>query len=302
LSREAVEWAYRLFLDREPESGPRVDDKVATWRTTRQLRLDFMTSREFRVKNPDLALTNERRTVIAEIAPGLRLFIDLSDQVVGMGILRGTYETAELELVREHLRPGATALDIGANVGLFTIHMANLVGRQGRVHAFEPFPAVADLLARSIVENSFAQRVEQVRAAVTDQPGLVDLFAGRDALNHSGSFLLPDGARPEVPGDVLRVPAVRLDDHPLRRPVSLIKIDVEGAEPLALRGAERLLREDRPLVLAELNPTQLARVAKSSPGELIVEMEARGYAAHALDGGTIPDGLEEVISVVFRPR
>ncbi|HEX9671072.1 MAG TPA: FkbM family methyltransferase [Thermoanaerobaculia bacterium] len=279
-------------------------DKVAAWRTTRQLRVDFMTSPEFREKNPDLALTNERAVVIKEIAPGLRLFVDLSDQVVGMGIVHGSYETEELELVRRHVRAGDTALDIGANVGLFTIHMAALVGPQGKVYAFEPSPELAELLARSVAENGFAGRVELVRAAVADRSGTAGLFSGHDPLNRSGSFLLRGGAVPEVPGDVLDVPVIQLDAQPLRRPVSLVKIDVEGAEPLALRGAERLLREDRPIILAEINPAQLARVAGTTPAAFLAEMGARGYACRTLDGRPASPELAGggILSVVFTPQ
>jgi FkbM family methyltransferase len=299
---ETVEWAYRLFLDREPESAERVAEKAATWQTTRQLRVDFMTSEEFRVKNPDLALTNQPTTVIKEIAPGLRLYVDLSDQVVGMGIVRGTYEAEEIDFVRRHLRPGDTALDVGANVGLFTIHMADAVGARGRVHSFEPYAPVADLLARSVAENRFEARVELVRAAASDRTGWIQLFAGEDSLNHAGSFLLPGGEVPEVPGMVLEVATVALDAHPVQRPVSLIKIDVEGAEALAFRGADHLLRQDRPLVLAELNPSQLARVSQVSPEQLLAEMAQRGYDCRTLSGARVPRDVDGVLTVVFAPR
>ncbi|HWM90336.1 MAG TPA: FkbM family methyltransferase [Thermoanaerobaculia bacterium] len=306
VTREHVLWGYRLFLDREPESEARVADKIAAWKSVRQLRIDFMTSQEFRDRNPDLALTNEPLVVIREISPGLRLFIDLSDQVVGMGVLRGRYETEELELVRRHVRAGDTVLDIGANIGFFTMNLAAMIGSGGKVYAFEPSPRIADLLERSVAENGFGDRVEVARAAVADQPGRLGLFLGNDSLNLSGSYLVRNEVAPDIPGRVLEVPVLQLDAEPIRRPVSFIKIDVEGAEPLALRGARNILREDRPTILAELNPSQLARVAGCNPADFLAEMEALGYACRTLGGRAVrtsqnfPEG--DILSVVFAPR
>lgn len=303
ITRDHVVWAYRLLLDREPESDARVDEKLAAWDSVRQLRIDFITSQEFRAKNPDLAWTNEPTVVIREISPGLRLFVDLSDQVVGIGILRGKYEADELDLVRRHVRAGDTVLDIGANIGFFTVNLAALVGDRGKVYAFEPSLRVAGLLERSVSENGFGDRVELKRAAVADRPGRLGLFVGHDTLNLSGSYLVR--YKDSRDGEILEVPGVQLDAEPLRRPVSFIKIDIEGAEPLALRGARTLLQEDRPTILAEINPSQLARVAGCSPAEFLAEMEGLGYRCRTIKDRPVAarhlDG-DRILSVVFSPR
>src|ERR1051325_11747159 len=83
LTREHVIWGYRLFLDREPESDFVIDEKVAENRGTRQLRSNFMLSREFGDNNPDLTLFNDRNIVIKELEDNLRLFVDTSDVVIG---------------------------------------------------------------------------------------------------------------------------------------------------------------------------------------------------------------------------
>jgi tRNA G37 N-methylase Trm5 len=109
--------------------------------------MDFMTAPDFRLKNPeDLAYTNESNVVIKEFDGSLRLFLDLSDQVIGMNIIRGCYERTETEFVHRTVRSGQTVLDVGANVGYFTIVMASLVGSSGAVYAFEPIDVNADLL------------------------------------------------------------------------------------------------------------------------------------------------------------
>src|SRR5437588_7903868 len=95
LTREHVVWAYRLLLDRDPESEDVVGPKLAGSRDTSELRRHLMTSAEFLAKNPDFAHTNDPTVVIKEVVPGVRLFVDLSDHVIGLNIVRGHYEREE---------------------------------------------------------------------------------------------------------------------------------------------------------------------------------------------------------------
>src|SRR5437867_9653684 len=124
LTREHVVWAYRLLLDRDPENEDVRGPKLAGSRDTRELRHHLITSAEFRGKNPDFAHTNDRTVVIKEIEPGVRLFIDLSDHVIGLNILRGRYEREEIAFVRSVLSAGDTAIDVGGHIGFFTMQMA----------------------------------------------------------------------------------------------------------------------------------------------------------------------------------
>jgi FkbM family methyltransferase len=308
LTREHVVWAYRLLLDRDPESDDVIGPKLAGSRDTRELRHHLMTSAEFQEKNRDYAHTNDRTVVIKELdGPGsARLFVDLSDHVIGLSVVRGTYETEEAALVQRCLRPGDTAVDIGAHIGFFTMHMAAAVGAAGRVHAFEPFDANADLLERSIAENRFGDRVVFRRAAAGLASGTGLLTFPRETLNSGGAYLLREGTAPLTGNLTRRVEIVALDDAGLRRPVRLIKMDVEGAEPQVVRGARRLLREDRPIIVSELHPVQLDRASGVTAGAYLAEMEALGYRAHRLEGGRPGAALWEapddvLVSVVFLP-
>src|SRR5262245_64079544 len=140
LTRDHVVWAYRLLLDRDPENEDVIGPKLAGSRDTRDLRHHLMTSAEFQDKNRDYAHTNDRTLVIKELggAGGPRLFVDLADHVIGLSIVRDRYETDEVEFVRTLLKPGDTAVDVGAHIGYFTMQMAAAVGPAGRVYAFEP--------------------------------------------------------------------------------------------------------------------------------------------------------------------
>src|SRR4051794_21042545 len=261
LTREHVVWAYRLLLDRDPESEDVIGPKLDGSRTTAELRHHLITSAEFRDKNPDFAHTNDPTVVIKEIAPGVRLFIDLSDHTIGLNILRGNYEQDEIRFVRALLKRGDTAIDVGGHIGYFTMQMAEAVGADGRVYAFEPLDANADLLEQSVAENGFGDRVRFERAAVGATTGTATLTFPIETLNSGGAYLLRDGSEP-LAGNLKRaVPRVALDALDLRRPVRVIKMDVEGAEPQVLRGAQRILADDKPVILSELHPTQLERAS-----------------------------------------
>ncbi len=306
LTEEHVIWGYRLFLDREPENQDVVRGKLEHQSNTMGLRLDFISSYEFRLHNPELGYITKQNIVIKEIANGQRLFIDLADHWIGLSVARGDYEVNEVAYVRSVVQPGQAVLDIGANIGYISMVLGNLVGPMGRVHAFEPVDGNATLLARSITENQLEDVVELTRAAVGEQSGISNMVVATNSMNSGGSFL--DAGGGEMPGGHHResIPVVALDDQQLRRPISFVKIDVEGAEPLALRGARRLLTEDRPIILCEINAPQLRLVSGCTPTEFISEVEAIGYRCQLLDGMTTrPDDGDlnrpGIRSVVFTP-
>src|SRR5436190_3125685 len=215
LTRDHVVWAYRLLLDRDPENEDVIGPKLAGSRDTKELRGHLMTSAEFQEKNRDYAHTNDRTLVIKELEGGVRLFVDLSDHVIGLNIVRGRYEVDEVRYVRSVLEPGDTAIDAGAHIGFFTMQMAAMVGPGGVVHAFEPFDANADLLERSIRENGFESRVVFQRSAVGAATGTATLTFPVETLNTGGAYLLRRGA-PPLPGNRTQdVPVVALDDLPI---------------------------------------------------------------------------------------
>jgi FkbM family methyltransferase len=305
LSRDTVAWAYRILLDREPESEDVLLPKMRAYSTTRELRHDMVTSDEYQEKNRDFAHSNERNLVVKEIAPGLRLWVDLADHAIGLNIIRGRYELNELDFVRRTVRPGDHVVDCGAHIGYFAMHLADAVGPAGSVTAFEPFAANAECLARSIAENRFESRMRLERAAVGAAGGTLPLVYAANTINSGGAFLQGRGSVP-AGHETATVPVVALDALEIRRPVAFIKADIEGAEPLAFRGADRLLREDRPVVLSELHPLQLERVSGVSPAAFIAEMRGRGYRCHLLGAGVAGTEIDDapsngVTSVVFLP-
>jgi FkbM family methyltransferase len=306
IDRDDVAWAYRLLLDRDAESDDAIATKVAAWRTRAELRRDIMASEEFRLKNPDAGLGGFALQVIKPLG-GARLWVDLSDQMIGVPILRDGYEPEVIALALSLVAAGDVAVDVGAHIGFFTMRLADTVGEGGHVHAFEPVARNADLLARSIVESRFESRVTLVRAAVSDAGGEAVLRVGRDRLNTGGAFLGEASTAGDDGLDRVRVATLRLDDAGVRRPVRLIKMDVEGAEPRVVRGAPGILRDDRPFIVSEVHPEQLARVSGSSPAAFFGDLAALGYVAHTIEAGAIgapidAAAIDGVVTVVFRPR
>ena len=302
LTREHVIWGYRLFLDREPENEFVIEEKVSQNRDTRQLRTNFMLSPEFGDKNPELTLFNDRNIVIKELDAGLRLYVDTSDVVIGWGIIRGKYELEELDFVRRTIQPGQTVLDIGANIGLFTVTMASVTGPTGKVYAFEPLEDLATLLARSVAENDFSDRVVLERAAINDKPGSGQLISASKTTNAGGAYL--NNGQVPLGHEASEVKLITLDTYPVRRPVHFIKIDVEGAELLAFRGARELLKHDRPVILSELHPEQLLKVSGCTAKEFVDELESYNYKCHELQGPNLVPYIQhgnKVKSIVLLP-
>lgn len=308
LSRDHILWAYRLLLDREAGPLDDVDGKLAVLRSTRDLRTAFLGSPEYARFNPAGAgFIPQVGRAIAELPENLRLFVDLSDRMIGVNILQGSYERDEVAFARTRVAAGDHVVDIGANIGFFTVQLASWVGESGSVVAFEPVPANLELLRMSIAENRFEARVRVVPAVVADESGEAELLSVdvRYAHNSGGSHIVDAAA--VIPRDHrrLQVAKVCLDGLEVPRPVSFIKIDAEGAEGLALRGAHRLLVSDRPTVLAEINPEPLLAVSGWSGADLIRFMAGLGFECRRLERGEAGERIEStesLINVVFLPR
>ena len=289
VTRRSIVWAYRLFLDRNPETRSVVAEKLrGPIATMRDLRSTFILSSEFADKDPELAPFPLDTIVIADLPIGRRIFVDLADAVIGGMIVRGKYETDVLDLLPRFVKPGMTVLDLGANIGLFSIYLAHFVGETGTVIAFEPIRECANLLRRSIAENGFEDRIVLKETAVGQESGEAEILYVHDARNQGAAFVVGDGHPHCVtPHEIRKVPSVALDECEFEHRIAFIKMDVEGAEPLCVKGARKLLERDRPLILSELHPAQLRRVSGCQPGQYLNQIRRLEYQCFIIDGGKI---------------
>ena len=221
---------------------------------------------------------------LVRLPDGMSLVHDPSDWTC-RAAYQGTYEREILRLLRDLLHPGETVIDVGANVGIITTRAAGIVGPTGRVIAVEPSPrCIRELIA---VTNDMGN-VTVVEAALGDETGTVAL-AGWDNPDHRGLGSVVPGHRAGLAenwheGVALQVPQMRLDDLLDEQvgdegEIALIKIDVEGYEPVVLRGAPNLFGSHR--VRAAL-----LEVTTTLPVEWVGELlsaTVENYAAFAVE-------------------
>jgi FkbM family methyltransferase len=210
---------------------------------------------------------------------GLAVHLDLRDPRMFwvLGEVRG--ETPEARALSDLLGPGDTFLDIGANHGSYALLAARLVGPQGVVLAYEPQPLLAELVRRSFEANGFSHaRLEQV--ACSDRAGTARFFVPRENSGAAGVYPALSGAGKAV---ALEVRNVTLDAavDPAALPGRLVvKLDVEGAELAAIRGARGLLSARRPPIVLEISSATSA-AAGHRVADLVDELRRLGYARYA---------------------
>jgi FkbM family methyltransferase len=195
-------------------------------------------------------------------------------------IFLGTYEPEQTRLFLETIRPGDTVLDVGANVGYYTVLSAVLAGPGGAVWSFEPNPRNAAFLRRHAEINGLRQvRVEE--AAASDAVGVARFDFGTGS---GTGHLAADGP--------IEVRTLRLDDVCAAHRIvpRVVKIDVEGAEAAVLDGFAATVDAARPVIfLSTHGPEPHARC--------VAWLRARGYALSPIVG----DGVDSATELLCTP-
>ena len=177
---------------------------------------------------------------------------------------QGVWEADVMKLLRATLRPGDVFVDVGANVGFHSVLAAQLVGPAGQVVAIEPAPWTLELLRANVWRSG--ANVTIVPVAASDTPGTVRLEFD---LGHRSGARFAEGRGAEVR-------AARLDDLLPDTACSVLKIDVEGAEPLVLRGARGLL-ERSPGLLAVVEFRDEPHLSGETPAKVLALYESLGF-------------------------
>jgi FkbM family methyltransferase len=225
-----------------------------------------------------VALGRERRVSVlgASIAVPPRL---RKAGATSVYVLRD-YCDPQLRWLASRLQPGMVVVDGGANIGLYATLASSRVGPTGHVFAFEPGRQSFEYLQR----NASQPNVSLFQAALSNVPGEQRLFHVDDAPN-SYSLAAEEGTESfEV------VPVMTIDQALDGRSADFVKLDVEGAEELALAGASNALRH-RPIVLLEVNPAR-ARALGCEPDGALDVLLGLDYRLYTLDAGVLREATK----------
>jgi len=185
------------------------------------------------------------RFEIYRVEGGL-IYLNLHEHPMMVQMAMGTYEPAKHAMIRRHLRPGMTFIDVGANMGDFTLQAARLVGSTGRVISIEPAPENHSVLQLSIELNDYTN-TRALPIALSDRDGTASLQILSLSTAHTLAPLAALKGLPKV-----TVPTTTLDavvaENRLDR-VDMVKIDVQEWEIEVLRGAQQTLRANPQLVM-----------------------------------------------------
>lgn len=188
---------------------------------------------------------------IAE-ADGHTMFLDEIDSLKLS--IKGVYEPFETEFAKKEIKKGDVVLDLGANVGYYSLIFAKLVGENGKVFAFEPDPTNFALLKKNVETNGY-KNVTLVQKAVSNKTGKIRLYLAEDNKVDQRIYNSHDGRKS------IEIEAIRLDEYfkNYNGKIDFIKMDIQGAEGGAIQGMFNLLKKNNVKIITEFWPIGLKR-------------------------------------------
>jgi FkbM family methyltransferase len=198
--------------------------------------------------------------MLAPMHLGYEMMLDLRSRTESQAYYSGHYESELIRAACRLIRPGGTAIDVGANIGFWSVPLAQRALSIGaEVVAFEPLVANAERLKQNLAINSVVADVHTV--ALSDRNGestitLREDFA-RGAVTGNAAITIDDGQDDVWASE--QIALTRLDDVGLDSRIDVIKVDVEGHEDHFLRGARKTLERDAPVLFVEWNPSYFDR-------------------------------------------
>ena len=243
-------YCFRLLLGRSPHAEEWRGHSARAGEPLGDVVASYVASLEFSRRGM-LARDHMDRVSLAEL-PGFRIYAAEDDSAVGRHVRHNVYEPDVTAVFRRLLAPGMGIIDIGANIGYFSMLSASIVGDSGYVLAIEPNARNARMLEASRRANGFGH-VTVLQAAAGPRTGLLALHR---SYSNGTTSALPEGAAWLEEAET--VACVRPDTlvEPGRR-IDLIKVDVEGAEYLALSGCTSVIERDRPVIVSEFSPDHM---------------------------------------------
>ncbi|WP_437203121.1 FkbM family methyltransferase [Planctomicrobium sp. SH664] len=203
--------------------------------------------------------------------------LDVRSDVFRRVVLTKGYESSLTQLCLKHLDPNRDVIDVGANVGFYSVLLAKAIAPQRKVLAFEPTQRALKRLRENLALNHVTN-VEIFNGVASNSEGTAEIktIEGKEEYSSLGATCHPDiaGERFVTESVVSRTLDTLVPEKGINP--GFIKVDVEGAEHLVFSGALKVLKEYRPVVLSELSNFLLAKNGSSSQ-EVIRMIESQGY-------------------------
>jgi len=197
----------------------------------------------------------------------LKMFLDKGDSV---GYSLNEYEPFSIQIVKKAIKKGDVVIDGGASLGYFTLRFADTVGKNGKVYAYEPNNNNIPILLDSIESNNFHKRVRLINKALTDMEGEGELFvapgAGSSVMYDEGKF-----------SKTQKVKTITIDSYFKNKRVDFIKLDIDGCEICALKGARETIKNNPHIkMLVEFSPSRIVETG-NKPEDLINLVREYGF-------------------------
>jgi FkbM family methyltransferase len=224
-----------------------------------------------------------------QVEPGITMRLDPEDYVSREILRTGAWEKESWDAIRQHLPAGAVFVDVGAHIGYYSLKAASAVGTGGHVIAVEPNPPTVRELEDNI-RASGATVISVQPVACSDAETTLDLFAAPRVNTGQTSLSQANASQGGQAVTTYHVRARPLDDIVKDTGVSrvdVVKIDVEGAEMLVLKGSVGTLARYHPVLMVELIDQQLRSLGSSEAG-VRAFLRTHGYTAR----GTFQDNVE----------
>ncbi|MEU7291743.1 FkbM family methyltransferase [Streptomyces exfoliatus] len=219
---------------------------------------------------------------------GAMVAVDTQDLIQRYLYLFGVWEPYMTGWLRQRLRPGDTYVDVGANIGYYSLLAGQLVGAEGQVVAIEASPMFHQRLLRNVALNDY-RNVRAINGAVSDTEEILKFVLASSANMGANSIVPYEGpAESTFEIEARPLPDLLTADEIARARV--IKIDVEGAEGSVVRGMACMLPRLRPdaEITVEVTPERMARLGDSAD-ELMATMQAHGFFPYRLVNDYTPE-------------
>ena len=277
-TKEDIAFCFRLILGRDPNkeewpghssfSGSKLDEVVRS----------YLNSLEFKSRE---LISYDRDIIKYSTNFGFEIYLNMKDNLICKPISQGViYEKHVTETFQNSLKSGMTLLDIGANVGWYSLFAANFLNDTCNIYAFEPFSENIKLLMASLVENNF-DSIKVIQSAAGNELGIASFGASNGngqckQINREINSILKSET----------VNMIRIDDL-IKEKVDLIKLDIEGGEYKALSGALSILKNSKPIIFSEFTPSALPSISGIQWHEYLNFIVKLGYEISVIEETTV---------------